>query len=263
MSNYLKTTLQKQHLFCEQIWKTNQTPKEFLHKLLDLPCFFTFCNQIPSPTPTVLPPITPQLSLFQPTNHNKCNQPTKNHMSRCKGRRCFLQNLPKRDFSAADCSCNSAKTWGLSGLRNLWLFTMKTFDDPDAPNVWLFTQIPQSFKDKNPMKRRVGISLWLEVMLPGYHLVTKKRWRPKRKIRKTLTSSKKNTIWMFPKIGVPQNGFFIMENPIKIDDLGPTPIFGNTHLWSRFLAETSFSPNPWSHFDVSNWSKFREEGAVT
>ena len=24
------------------------------------------------------------------------------------------------------------------------------------------------------------------------------------------------TIWMFPKIGVPQNGWFMMENPIKI-----------------------------------------------
>ena len=37
-------------------------------------------------------------------------------------------------------------------------------------------------------------------------------------------------IWVFPKIGIPQNGWCIMENPIKMDDLGRTPtIFGNTH----------------------------------
>ena len=36
-------------------------------------------------------------------------------------------------------------------------------------------------------------------------------------------------IRVFPKIGVPQNGWFGMENPI-IDDLGGKPtIFGNTH----------------------------------
>ncbi len=59
---------------------------------------------------------------------------------------------------------------------------------------------------------------------------------------------------MFPKIGVPQNRLFIMENPIKMDDLG-VPLFLETpiYIYIFYIHRCQLSLKPPMWVDLWSW----------
>ena len=47
-------------------------------------------------------------------------------------------------------------------------------------------------------------------------------------------------LWVFPKIRVPQNGWFTMKNLMKMDDLGENPLFSETPISKCIFVFTHF-----------------------
>ena len=104
-----------------------------------------------------------------------------------------------------------------------------------SPKSWSCTDLFSLWMDHSQVST-AAIS-WLRETIPNRHRIAKafpalaRRGCCSSDVRKGTQLSQPWNIWMFPKIVVPQNGWFIMENPIKMDDLGGKPtIFGNIHI---------------------------------
>ncbi len=150
-------------------------------------------------------------------------------------------------------------TWASEIFQNLFWFVEKGKVDGEIYQIWEslkswspgflpHPEVPLSLAGSNGP----NISDKSHVFQCRNHL-----WaRPIRFLKDTLSSNISlyiyKYIWVFPKIGIPQNGWFRMEIPIKIDDLGGFPLFLETSICLIYHLPFCFRQR-WTSWWTDRW----------
>ena len=121
-------------------------------------------------------------------------------------------------------------------IRMVWTFITKWEENKQTRHN-TFAFIPRAFGDLVWCDLGVLVSRNCVKKCPKYSFPSGESQNPeplpnpmKLLIVPTWSTKRHHYISVFPKMMVPQNGRFIMGNPIKIDDFGGTTILGNPHI---------------------------------